>query len=271
MLEHLQQIGCHGAVVFGTTGEASSFSTSQRLGFVHDLLRYREQKQPEMKMMIGTGCSNLEDTVCLTRSAFDWGADAVLTLPPFYFKSLNDQGLYQYYAEVIHHAVPAKGKVFLYHFPQMSGISLSHDLIRALSDRFPTQIAGLKDSSDDLKHTTELCQAFPQLEIFAGSDSILTEVLQHGGAGCITALANVYAPLLRRVWDARYSSSGDPEAQRALNQARVLAKGLPGPSLLKFALHHIYRLPYWHPMLPLLPLSEQLQQSLGPQLLQLLK
>lgn len=271
MLDHLQRLGCHGAVIFGTTGEASSFSTSQRLGFVQALLRYRQERQPSMRMMVGTGCPNLEDTITLTRAAFDWGADAVLTLPPFYFKAPNDQGLYQYYAELIRHAVPAHGRLFLYHFPQMSGVALSHDLIAALHARFPKQIAGLKDSSDDVKHTTALCQAFPQLQIFAGSDSILTDVLKVGAAGCITALANVYAPLLRRVWDARHAPDGDPLAQRQLDVARSLAKGHSGPSLVKFALHHIYGLPAWHPMLPLLPLSEQVQQSLGPQLAQLLK
>jgi 4-hydroxy-tetrahydrodipicolinate synthase len=264
LIDFLAQRGCHGVLLLGTTGEGPSFTKRERLDVVGEALRHRAVAWPALKILAGTGCADLPDTIELTRSAFELGVDAVVTLPAFYYKGVGATGIAEYFARVVRAAVPAHGRLLVYHIPQVSGVGIPNESIAILRGSFPDQVWGMKDSQDDLPHTLEVTRQFPGFHVFAGSDSILTEALAAGGAGSITALANVTSPLNRAVWDAAAAQSGGtaPEAQAALVRARQAIKGLNGPAAMKAVLADLFGFPDWPVRPPLEPLTPEQRTGL---------
>ncbi|MEK6573085.1 MAG: dihydrodipicolinate synthase family protein, partial [Chloroflexota bacterium] len=172
LLDFLARRGCHGALLFGTTGEGPSFAPEERIELCKAALEIR-QAHPNFKFLLGTGTPSLEETVALTRAAFDLGLDGVVTLPPYYFRKVNDDGLFAWFGEVIRRAVPKDGCFFAYHIPSVSGVAVSPDLVARLKDAFPTQFAGLKDSSADAEYGRLLGERFGNdLLIFCGADPL---------------------------------------------------------------------------------------------------
>ena len=191
--------GCHGLALFGTTSEANSFSVSERKALLE---RVVETGISPERLMVGTGCCALTDSVELTRHAVGAGCRRVLMLPPFYYKGMSDEGLFRSFAEVIERVGSPDLRVFLYHFPRLSGVPVTEGLIALLVDAFPEVAAGVKDSSGDWSNTRMMLDRFPRLAIFPGSEVFLLDGLRAGGAGCITATSNVNAAGARAVFDA---------------------------------------------------------------------
>jgi 4-hydroxy-tetrahydrodipicolinate synthase len=283
LIDFLAGRGCHGILLLGTTGEGPSFSVEERTEVVREGLRHRAAAWPNLKVLAGTGCANLADTVSLTRSAFDLGVDAVVTLPAFYYKGVSAEGIAAYFEQVVRQAVPATGRLLAYHIPQVSGVAIPAASIQALRQRFPNQVWGMKDSQDDLPHTLSITSQFPDFHVFAGSDSILTDALAGGASGSITALANVTSPLNRAVWDAfqRGGAAGAvagaiagaiaPEAQQALIRARQVVKGLAGPSAMKAMLADLFGFPEWGVRAPLEPLPAETRTRISVAMAELLQ
>ncbi len=115
-------------------------------------LKVREQF-PDFKLFAGTGTPSLTETIDLTKLAFDLGFDAVVTLPPYYFRKATDEGLFNWFEQVIHKAVPSDGFLFGYHIPSAAGIGFSIELLSRLKDSFPSQFAGIKNLSHDESFT----------------------------------------------------------------------------------------------------------------------
>jgi 4-hydroxy-tetrahydrodipicolinate synthase len=230
--------GCDGLAVLGTTGEANGFSVDERLRLLEAL---GASGIPGEKLLPGTGCCAVPDTIRLTKAALAIGAAGVLVLPPFYYKSVSDDGLFAAYAQVIEGVGDSRLRLYLYHFPQMAGVGLSEALIGRLLERYPGTVVGLKDSSGDLANMTRLAQAFPQLAVFSGSDELLLDLLAAGGAGCITAVCNIASPLAARVFQAH--RRGDAEAAHApqvrLTAVRRAIQAYPQIAALKAALARI--------------------------------
>ena len=180
--------GADGLAVLGTTGEANSFSVEERLALLDALA---DAGVPGSTLLPGTGNCAIPDTVALTRKALEVGSAGVVMLPPFYYKNVSDDGLYAAYDQVIQKIGDSRLKVYFYHFPQMSNVPISHDLIERLLKAYPETIAGIKDSSGNLDNMLEMCRRFPGFGVFAGSEQFLLPVLRAGGAGCISATANV--------------------------------------------------------------------------------
>lgn len=266
LLNHLARRGCQGALLFGTTGEGPSFSIAERVGYIREAVRYRHSALPDFKILVGTGFPSLDDTITMTRQAFDLGADAVLTLPPYYFKGVSAEGLAAFFETVARAAVPEHGLMLAYHIPQVAGVGVPDDSIARLRERGIKQIVGMKDSQDDLDHTLTTTRAFPGFAVFAGSDSILTEALAGGAAGCITALANVTSPLNRAVWDAHQRGQAAPDAQAKLTQARQIVKSLNGPAAMKAALAELFGFPHWAVRPPLESLTPTQAHKLAAEL-----
>ena len=204
--------GCHGLALFGTTSEANSFSVTERKALVEDVLE--AGISPE-SLMVGTGCCALTDSVELTRHAVDAGCRRMLMLPPFYYKGMSDEGLFASFAEVIERVGNPDLRVFLYHFPRLSGVPVTEGLIALLADAFPDVVAGVKDSSGDWSNTRMMLERFPRLAVFPGSEVFLLAGLRAGGAGCITATSNVNAAGARAVFDAWSAGRGDADARQA--------------------------------------------------------
>ncbi|MGF1639794.1 MAG: dihydrodipicolinate synthase family protein [Rhodospirillales bacterium] len=228
----LRDHGCDGLSVLGTTGEANSFSVDERERVLEALI---EDGIPGTVLLPGTGCCALTDTVRLTRKALELGVAGVLMLPPFYYKNVSDDGLFASYAEVVERIGDPRLRIYLYQFPQMSGVFLGHELIDRLLKRYPGVIAGIKDSSGDVAAMIRNARSFPGLAVFSGSDEFLLPLLQNGGAGCITALANVAASLAAEVVFAWRQGDHDraATAQVRLTAVRNAVSALPLTAALK--------------------------------------
>ncbi len=246
LLRFLASRGCHGALLFGTTGEGPSFSPKERETFMRSARVYRQQL-PGFKLLAGTGTPSLSETIDLTKLAFDLGYDGVVVLPPYYFRKVTDEGLFNWFSELIKKAVPTKGHLLGYHIPSAIGVGFSLDLLARLKDSFPTQFAGIKDSSHDESFATALGQRFGKdLLVLNGTDSYFHHALKNHAQGAITAPANLISEGLREIWDL-YQEGKDPtEAQaRVSEQRHILEKYMPFPPILKALLHKLHDFPKW--------------------------
>lgn len=262
-LDFLARRGCHGALLLGTTGEGPSFSGDERLAILRAGLAVR-QAHPGFRLLAGTGTPALEETVLLTRQAFDLGYDGVVVLPPYYFRKVSDDGLYAWFSRLLQTAVPAGGALLGYHIPGLTGVPLSLDLLARLKDAFPERFAGLKDSSTDSQTARQLGERFgSDLVVFSGTDSLFSLALQNQAGGCITALANLRSPDLRLVWDAHRAGQVDSVAQGRLDLARaVMDRYPPNPPLYKALLARWHTFPRWVVRPPLLPLSDDAEERI---------
>ncbi len=240
--------GCHGLALFGTTSEANSFSVDERMTLLEAALE--AGIDPE-RLMVGTGCCALTDSVRLTRHAAEHGCKKVLMLPPFYYKGVSDAGLYRSYATVIDRVADERLRVLFYHFPKLSGVPITVGLIELLLADYPGTTAGLKDSSGDWSNTADLIERFPEMSIFPGSERYLLQGLHHGGAGCITATANVNAAGARGVWDAWADGSDDVQARNEhLVAVRTAIEAYPVIPAQKYLLARHRMDPDWRRVRP---------------------
>lgn len=263
LLAFLASRGCHGAVLFGTTGEGPSFSPAERELLMRCAQETRETL-PGFRLIAGTGTPSLSETVDLTKLAFDLGFEAVLVVPPYYFRKATDHGLFLWFSEVIRKAVPSDGFLLGYHFPRVAGIGLSMELLARLKDAFPAQFAGIKDSSHDADLARDLGEKFgSSLAVLTGTDSYLQLAMQNQAAGCITAPANILSPDLREVWEAMNAGKDSTEAEaRVKKQRDILGKYPPFPPALKALLHHLHGFPRWSVRPPLESLPQALEELL---------
>jgi len=218
---HCRQLlddGCHGIALLGSTGEANSFSLEERKGLLEAVVA---ADIPASALLPGTGLCALPETIALTRHALDLGVTKVVMLPPFYYKGVSDQGLFDAYSRVFDALADDRLQVILYHIPPISQVPLSLDLIARLIEKYPGTIAGVKDSGGQIDNMVALARRFPALSILAGADPLLLPLLQAGGAGCITATSNLAARQLRTVFD----NFADPAARAEVEaaQARIVA------------------------------------------------
>lgn len=269
LLEFLASRGCHGALLFGTTGEGPSFSPAERLTLLQEALNWRAD-HANFHILMGTGTPSLEETSALTRACFELGADGVVVLPPYYYKNVADDGLFTWFSQVIRQAVPPDGAFLGYHIPKTSGVPLSLNLLARLKDAFPDRFAGIKDSTGDAEAILALEQRFgPDLFVVVGADQVFSHALSHAGSGCITALANLFSPDLRLIWDAHLA--GKPAAalapQQRLNNARaVTSRYQPAPPVLKALLARHHSLPLWQVLPPMEAISGELAEQISQEL-----
>lgn len=177
-----------GLAIFGTNSEANSLSLNERRRLLDCLI---ESGVDPKRMMPGVGCCSIEETVELASAAVKAGCGGVLTLPPFFYKGVSDDGLFNYYAQVIERVADSRLRLYLYHIPQMSGVPISVALVGRLLHAYPGTVVGLKDSSGDWANTEALLTAFPGFAVFPASESLLIKALPLGAAGCISATANL--------------------------------------------------------------------------------
>ncbi len=257
LLGFLASRGCHGALLFGTTGEGPSFSPAEREALLRSARAFRNQL-PGFRLLAGTGTPSLSETIDLTKLAFNLGYDGVVVLPPYYYRKASDDGLFKWFSELINKAVPRDKYLFGYHFPGVAGIGFSLGLLARLKDTFPAQFAGIKDSSHDEDFAAQVGKRFgADLAVFSGTDSHFHLALKNHAQGAITAPANLISPGLREIWD-QYQDGRDPsETQaRVTEQRHLLEKYMPFPPSLKALLHELHDLPRWAVKPPLEEIGE---------------
>ncbi len=202
--------GCVGLAPFGTTGEALSIGMDERIALLEKLAA----RINPAKIVPGTGLTSLPDTVRLTQHALDIGCAGAMTLPPFYFKSVSDDGLYDYFSWLIDAVDRPTLKLYLYHIPQVAGVGIPPAVAKRLHQAFPDIVVGIKDSSGDWANTEQLL-AIDGMIVYPAQESTLIEGHALGAAGCISATANLNPAVIAQL--IRMIESGDTEGRDALN------------------------------------------------------
>ena len=187
LAEELLGNGCAGLAPFGTTGEALSIGNEERISALQGLIDIGID--PNV-MIPGTGLCNLTDTIKISKHALDLGCHGIMTLPPFYFKGMSDEGLFNYFEKLIDGINHPNLKMYLYHIPQVSGVGLSIELVKKLKKTFPNIVVGIKDSSGDWKNTEALLN-IDELIVYPGAELPVIEAIKLGAPGCISATANL--------------------------------------------------------------------------------
>ena len=203
--------GCAGLVPFGTTGEALSVGIDERIAAVQALV---DAGIDPALMIPGTGLSNVADTARLSRACLDMGCSGVMTLPPFYYKGVNEEGLYRHFVQLIV-AIGDGARIFLYHIPPIAIVGIPVTLAARLHAEFPQQVVGIKDSSGDWDNTRALL-GIDGLIVYPGSELPLVEALELGAPGCISATANLNGAAIANLIAAYFD--GDSGRVRELQQ-----------------------------------------------------
>jgi len=228
-----------GLAVFGTNSEANSLAVEERAMLLDELVAAGIDPA---RMMPGTGCCSIMETVKLTAQAVDHGCAGVLMLPPFYYKDVSEEGLYRYFSEVVQRVGDARLKIYLYHIPPVAVVGITTGLVERLLAAYPNAIGGMKDSSGDWNNTRMFLDAFVRdrhgdsatgwatsrarsgndlemdtqtsFDVFVGSESFLLANMRNGGVGTISATANVNPGAIHSVF-----------AQATTRQEAVSASG----------------------------------------------
>ena len=214
-----------GLAVFGTNSEGNSLSFGERADLVQYLV---EQGIDPRRMMPGTGGCALPDVVSLTQACLRAGVKDVLVLPPFYYKGVSDDGLYAFFSELIERVGDSSLRVYLYHIPPVSQIGFSMELIEKLLHKYGPVIAGSKDSGGQWANTAAMIERFSErgFSVFAGSENFLMRTMRAGGAGCISATANVNPAAIASLC-ANWTDSDADDQQQRLDLVRSLFSALP--------------------------------------------
>ena len=241
-----------GLAVFGTNSEANSLSVDERMALLEALLA---ADLDPARMMPGTGCCALTDAVRLTEHAVKAGCAGVLMLPPFYYKDVTEDGLYRHFAEVVERVGDARLRIYLYHIPPVAVVGMTPTLVERLMQRYPSAIAGMKDSSGDWHNTRTMLDAFAAsgFDVFPGSEPFLLAGMRHGAAGCISATANVNPAAIDRLYREWRSADADLQ-QEALNVVRKTVGQYVMIPALKQVIAHYADDPAWVTVRP--PLTE---------------
>jgi 4-hydroxy-tetrahydrodipicolinate synthase len=232
---------------FGTTSEANSMSTHERISLLDALVAAGIDPS---RMMPGTGCCSISETVELTTRAVKHGCAGVLMLPPFYYKDVSEEGLYRYFSEVVQRVGDARLRIYLYHIPPVAIVGVTPRLVERLLKAYPSAIAGMKDSSGDWNNTKTFLDAFAEtarpvgdsprrartgFDVFVGSESFLLANMRNGGAGTISATANVNPAAIYEVYTVASAVSADVDLepqQTQLNVVRDVFSNRKFPSMI---------------------------------------
>ena len=189
------------------------------------------------RMMPGTGCCSITETVELTAHAVKHGCAGVLMLPPFYYKNVSEEGLYRYFSEVVQRVGDTRLKIYLYHIPPVAIVGVTPKLVERLLKAYPNAIAGMKDSSGDWNNTKIFLDAFAEngFDVFVGSESFLLANMRNGGVGTISATANVNPAAIHKLyrqWNTAGDADNADQQQSKLNAVREVFSSRKFPSTI---------------------------------------
>ena len=193
--ENVIDIGCHGVVFFGSTGQSQLISLSEKIQLINELPKSRHKN----KFLIGTGLNSLIDTINMMKISASIGFNNFLIMPPAYYK-YGDEEVINFYSKIINEINNCK--IILYNFEKLCGYRFSTECIEKLVKKFPNQIVGVKDSSYNLFETLKI----KNFSIFPGSEAKLLKGLELGCHGVITATTNITGHLARKIYDNFYSN-----------------------------------------------------------------
>ncbi len=252
--------GCDGVAPTGTTGEGNSISFRQKLELAS---AFADAGFDPRRAIFGTGSCATQDAIDLTRAALDAGFPNVLVLPPFYYKTPSDEGLYRYFAHAIEAVGDERLRVYLYHFPQMSMTPIPVDVVVRLRKDFGAVVAGLKDSSGDMSQSLAFADATGGVDagfdVYPSSEAFYFEGQEGGCAGIISGSTNAFATYVQ----AAISDGADSAAFQLAKDARAIASKYPLMAAMKQIEAWRSGDDSWTRMAPpLIPLSEEQRANL---------
>jgi 4-hydroxy-tetrahydrodipicolinate synthase len=250
-----------GLAVFGTNSEANSMAAEERSTLLDAVVAAGIDPS---RMMPGTGCCSIAETVQLTTHAVRRGCAGVLMLPPFYYKDVSEEGLYRYFSEVVQRVGDTRLKIYLYHIPPVAIVGITPKLVERLLKAYPNAIAGMKDSSGDWNNTKTFLDAFAEngFDVFVGSESFLLANMRNGGVGTISATNNVNPAAIHKLYREWNTADDADQQQSKLNVVREVFSSRKFTSMiaaLKQAIAIYRNDPEWSRVRP--PLVELTQEQ----------
>ena len=251
LVSHVEQLfesGSDGVAILGSTGEANSLTIEQRL----DIISYCGRTLAPERLMMGTGSCALQDAIRLTQASIEAGVFSVLVIPPFYYKPQSDESVIRYYSELISSVDDSRLRIIFYNFPKLSGYNFSTEILQEFKERFGDIAAGIKDSSGNWENMLSITNNVPDFMVYSGTETLLLNILREGGAGCITASANLLSSecqLVYQAWRNDQQNTAE-QLQKELNVLRKALESYQFVSELKglMALHTGSE--HWQEMLP---------------------
>ena len=251
LIRHAQWLleeGSDGVALLGSTGESNSMTVEQR----QSIIEQSALELPPDRLMMGTGSCALQDAVRLTQASVNAGVLSVLVLPPFYYKPQSEESVLSFFSLLVEAVDNPNLRIIFYNFPQLSGYNFSIKILQELKLRFGDIAAGIKDSSGDWNNMLDMVQNVPDLMVYTGTETLLLDILRKGGAGSITATANLIAPECQHVfqsWKNGRSEAAD-QAQKHLTALRIAFESYPFVSELKSLLAVQTNSEEWNHILP---------------------
>ena len=251
LVSHVEQLfesGSDGVAILGSTGEANSLTIEQRL----DIISYCGRTLAPERLMMGTGSCALQDAIRLTQASVEAGVFSVLVIPPFYYKPQSDESVIRYYSELISSVDDSRLRIIFYNFPKLSGYNFSTEILQEFKERFGDIATGIKDSSGNWENMLRITKNVPNFMVYSGTETLLLNILREGGAGCITASANLLAPECQLVYQA-WRNDQQNTAEQVQKELTVLRKALESYQFVSelkglMALHTGSE--HWQEMLP---------------------
>ncbi len=192
------QNGAAGVTPFGTTGEGASIAFGERSEAIMALI---DSGISVDAITLGVCGSAIGDLAFQVKQGVEAGVTKFLLTPAFFFKSLEDAGVFDWHSQVFA-ATDKRAKFILYHIPQMTHVPLSVDLIHRLRASFPDRILAIKDSAGQWDNTRQLLES-GEIPVLVGDERLLHKAAAMGGAGSICGMANLYPKRLRTLFDTR--------------------------------------------------------------------
>ena len=211
--ENLILKGCHGVVIFGSTGQAQLISFAEKIKLIEKLSKSLFKN----KFIIGTGFNSLKETISFLNACKNFDFEKFLMMPPAYY-IYKDSDAINFYSEIIRNH--AWCKIILYNFEKLCGYKFSIECVEELVKKYPDQIIGVKDSTYNLYKNLKL----KNFSILPGSELKLISSLELGCSGIITATCNVTAELSRNVYDNFMNKIDQVNNQKLCNVREIFDK-----------------------------------------------
>lgn len=216
LVERQVDAGSHGVVIGGTTGEPGLLALDERERLLECAI---EAVAGRLPVIAGTGTADLRSTLRLTRHAEAAGAEAVLVVVPYYVKP-SQHGLVAYFGEI---AAATELPMILYDIPGRAGVALDVETIASLAEL--PNVVGVKEARADLEHVSRVIAASgADFAVYCGVETLCFPMLALGGAGHVSATANVAPAEMAQMAEAAFA--GDFETARRLHFDLLELNGL---------------------------------------------
>lgn len=225
----LLDAGCQGLMPIGSTGEGHSFTVEERIATM-DALAHSGLSTG--RMLIGTSALAFPDAIRLVKHAVGIGAGGVCVQPPFYYKPAETVGLLDFFSRVVDGVNDTRLRLYVYDWESNLNVHHSLEFFSKLFAAYPQNVVGIKDSSGIAEMLEERCHAFPEKEVFAGTDGMTLTCLRAGGSGAMSGISNIVPDVTTALFEGFETEQGDA-MQARVGDIRIAMGDLPWFSALR--------------------------------------